>query len=75
MPLRSQPVEWEVAVGPAHRARYFHVPDEGLHEFLRSLVRQGIGEFHISNGRSVFRISRVAPAPRRAANADALDER
>ncbi len=54
---------WEVAVGPREHPRYFHVPDEGLQGFLRSLASRGISEVQISNGRSVFRINRLSPPP------------
>ena len=54
---------WEVAVGPPDQPSYFHVPDEDLQTFVRSLASRGVAEIQISNGRQVFRINRLAPAP------------
>lgn len=56
---------WEVAVGPRDQPRYFHVPDEDLHRFVRSLASRGVAEIQISNGRQVYRINRLLPRPSR----------
>ena len=52
--------QWDVAIGPLDEARFFQVPDAGLHEFLRTLASQGVSEFEISSGGWVFRIRRLA---------------